>query len=102
MGRVTTYRHYMAISDVKEYAHLSAEDVDAIGVLAVLAHHSQALAAEPVPQGTADDAPEARSEKMFEGEPTTYGNPAGPRSGLVTALRHRTDPSQLRRLTRTV
>src|SRR5690606_16581263 len=25
------YRHAMAISDVREYAHLSAEDVDAIG-----------------------------------------------------------------------
>ena len=39
---------------------------------------------------------------MFEGEPRTYDDHAGPRSGLVTALKHRTAPNQLRRLTRTV
>ena len=39
---------------------------------------------------------------MFAGEPTTYDDAVGPRSGLVTALKHHTDPDQLRRLTRTV
>ncbi|MDZ4234376.1 MAG: acyl-CoA desaturase, partial [Dietzia sp.] len=53
-------------------------------------------------KATTDDAPETRSERMFEGEPRTYDDHAGPRSGLVTALKHRTDPNQLRRLTRTV
>ncbi|HBD22311.1 MAG TPA: acyl-CoA desaturase, partial [Dietzia sp.] len=53
-------------------------------------------------KATPDDAPETRSEKMFAGEPTTYDDAVGPRSGLVTALKHHTDPDQLRRLTRTV
>ncbi|WP_241725977.1 fatty acid desaturase family protein, partial [Dietzia sp. DQ12-76] len=48
-----------------------------------------------------DDAPETRSERMFAGEPRTYTDPQGARSGLVTALKHHTDPEQLRRLTRT-
>ena len=39
-------------------------------------------------RATADDAPETRSERMFAGEPRTYDDPEGPRSGLVTALRH--------------
>ncbi|HJC28567.1 MAG TPA: fatty acid desaturase [Candidatus Dietzia intestinipullorum] len=37
---------------------------------------------------TSDDAPETRSEKMFEGAPRTYDDHTGPRSGLATALRH--------------
>ena len=37
---------------------------------------------------TSDDAPETRSERMFEGEPRVYEDHEGPRSGLVTALRH--------------
>ncbi len=37
---------------------------------------------------TSDDAPETRSEKMFAGAPRTYDDHTGPRSGLVTALRH--------------
>ncbi len=53
-------------------------------------------------KATTDDAPETRSEKMFAGEPKTYDDAVGPRSGLVTALKHHTGPDQLRRLTRTV
>lgn len=39
-------------------------------------------------RATSDDAPETRSERMFEGQPRTFDDHTGPRSGLVTALRH--------------
>ena len=49
---------------------------------------------------TSDDAVETRSEKMFEGKPREYDDHEGPRSGLVTALRHH-NPQRLPNLTRT-
>ena len=39
-------------------------------------------------RATVDDAPETRSERMFEGQPTSYPTPEGQRSGLLTAIKH--------------
>ena len=53
----------------------------------VVAHHRQAVAAEQVPQATADDAPETASERKFNGEvDSTFDPDTGERHGLQTAL----------------
>lgn len=58
-------------------------------VLAVLAHDRLGLRCRTGSYGRPQTTrPETRSERMFAGEPWTYDDLEGPRSGLVTALRH--------------